>query len=218
MFKYVFFDLDGTLTDSEEGITKSLRYALSHFGIEYPDSAMLRKFIGPSLSYSFETFCGFDKEKSRAATEKYRERFESIGLYENRLYDGIKELLEDLKKRGKVIVLATSKPLPYAKKILEYFGIYQYFDFVSGAGFEGSSLEKEDIIESAIKSLGCSGDRKSEIVMVGDRKYDIKGAKINGTSAVGVKYGFAEEGELEAAGADYIVGSVEELMELLCAN
>ncbi|NCA67827.1 MAG: HAD family hydrolase, partial [Clostridia bacterium] len=144
-YKYLLFDLDGTLTDSEEGITKSVQYALNSFGIEETDRNTLRKFIGPSLDYSFKTFYGFDKEKARAATLKYRERFETIGLFENKLYVGIAEMLEKLKKEGKIIVLATSKPQQYAQKITEYFDIAKYFDEVSGAVFEGSAIEKQDI-------------------------------------------------------------------------
>lgn len=218
MFKYLFFDLDGTLTDSEEGITKSLCYALKFFGIDNPDDKMLRKFIGPSLSYSFKNYCGFDEEKARQATLKYRERFESIGLYENKLYNGIEDMLAKLKSIGKNIVLATSKPYPYAIKILDYFDITKYFTLISGAEFEGSKLEKEDIIERAIVKLGFVGNRKDAIAMIGDRRYDIHGAKVTGVTSIGVKYGFSEENELEEEGADYIFNKVQDLCEFLIMN
>lgn len=217
-FKYILFDLDGTLTDSEEGITKSIKYALKSFGIEEEDREKLLKFIGPSLFYSFKTYYGFSDEDAKAATLKYRERFEVVGLYENKLYDGVEDMLMELANTDKKLALATSKPLPYAKKILEYFDIAKYFDAICGAEFEGSSLEKEDIIELALKKFCFYGDRQSDVVMVGDRKYDILGAKSTGISSIGVGYGFAEEGELIAAGADYVIDTVSELKDFLIKN
>jgi len=212
-YKYILFDLDGTLTDPREGITRSVAYALESFGINVPDLDELCKFIGPPLRESFERYYGLSASDSLTAVEKYRERFSNRGLYENAVYGGMKELLEKLKSQGRTLIVATSKPRPFAVQILEHLGLSQYFDFVSGSEFDGTRVHKADVIAYALDN--CSISDKSSAVMVGDRCFDVTGAKSNGLLCIGVLYGYGGREELEAAGSDYIVGSVSELETLL---
>jgi phosphoglycolate phosphatase len=206
--KYILFDLDGTLTDSYEGVIKSIKYALSHFGIAEENPDTLRSFIGPSLH---DTFAGYDIEVEKAV-ELYRERFEKGGLFENALYEGIAELLEALKAKGYVLAIASSKAEVYVKQIAERFDIAQYFAFMGGAEFDGSRSSKEGVMRHVISVLGvCPAD---DVYMVGDRKYDIYGAKQLGIQSVGVLYGYGDRVELENAGADYIVDDVSSLKAL----
>ena len=192
--RYILFDLDGTITDSSEGITKSVQHALKKLGIEENDQAMLRRFIGPPLDESFEKFYGFDKEEALKAVDYYRERYSDKGIYENVLFDGIADMLEGLKRDGYIIALATCKPEIYVPRILEYFDVDKYFDVAVGSELEGGESR-----------------HKNQSIMIGDRKDDILGAKASGIDSMGVRYGFAEEQELEIAGADYIVETVEDI-------
>ncbi|MDO5397709.1 MAG: HAD family hydrolase [bacterium] len=210
--KYIFFDLDGTLTDPQEGITNCVRYALEAFGIHEEDYDRLMRFIGPPLVDSFSQYYGFDKEKSLAAVEKYRERFSDVGLFENRVYDGICGLLTRLSEAGHVLVIATSKPRVYALRILAKYGLDGYFSFVAGSELDGTRNYKDEVISYAMENIGCAAD---EVIMVGDRRQDIIGAKKCGVTSCGVRFGYAEPGELEAAGADYIADDIEELENIL---
>lgn len=216
-YKYLLFDLDGTLTDPEEGITRCVQYALEYFGIEEGDRSKLRCFIGPPLVDSFREFYGMDKEQAVRATEKYRERFENVGLFENEPYTGIREMLALLKERGKVLAVATSKPEFFAKRILEHFCLSEYFNVICGAPHDlNIHSTKADVILQALNELGIAeGEEKRAALMIGDRKHDLIGAKEAGIDCLGVEFGFAEEGELERYGADYIVGTVKELEEAL---
>lgn len=209
MYKYILFDLDGTLTNPEMGITNCVMYALEKFGIKENDREKLHPFIGPPLTYSFHNFYGLSEEESKQAVAFYRERFSVKGLYENEVYVGVPEMLQNLKEQGKKLVIATSKPEEYTIKILKHFDLYKYFDFVAGATMDGSRGEKADIITYALES--CNIEDKSQAVMVGDRKYDILGAKENGLDSIGVLFGFGEYEELTNAGATYIVESVEDI-------
>ncbi len=214
----LLFDLDGTLTDPKEGITKCVQYALAHFGIEVEDLNELMCFIGPPLIESFEQYYGFDSKKAEEAVEKYRERFKDVGIFENGVYPGIIDMLKACKLSGKKLCLATSKPEVFAIRILERYGMSQYFDEVVGSTLDGRINSKEQVINEAFKRLLISKEsQKSKLIMIGDRKHDIIGAKSCGIDSIGVSFGYAEEGELEAAGADYIVESVEEL-EKLCLS
>lgn len=214
----LLFDLDGTLTDPKEGITKSVRYALEHFGIEVKDLNELLCFIGPPLIESFQMFYGFSEEKALEATEKYRERYKDIGIFENGIYDGITGLLAACKKAGKKLCLATSKPEVFAVRILERYGMAEYFDEVVGSTLDGSINTKDEVIREAFRRQGISSDEdKLRVIMIGDRKHDIIGAKKCGISSIGVRFGYAEEGELEEAGADFIVSTVDELCKLCLA-
>ncbi len=214
MKKYILFDLDGTLTDPKEGITKCVQYALEYFGIHEPDLEKLVKFIGPPLDVSFSEYYGMSEADASIAVDKYRERFSSIGIFENGLYEGIIDMLKALKKSGRCLALATSKPDVFAVRIVEKYGIAPYLDVLAG-GKIGGSCNKDDVIAEALDMLGVTDNDKQGVIMVGDRKHDIIGAKKCGIESVGVRFGYAEEGELETAGADYIVSTVEELEKLL---
>ena len=214
-YSYVLFDLDGTVTDPEEGITKSVQYALQHFSIEVQERRELYKFIGPPLKDSFMEFYGFTEQQAGEALLKYRERFEVTGWRENVVYDGMEKLLRHLRCRGKRIMLATSKPEVFAEQILVYFGLRDYFDFVGGASLDGRRNYKADVIRYVLDANGISSREKA--VMVGDRKFDILGAKEFGLETVGVLYGYGDREELTTAGADHLVESVAELEALLCS-
>ncbi|AGC68883.1 5'-nucleotidase [Thermoclostridium stercorarium subsp. stercorarium DSM 8532] len=218
MKKYtnILFDLDGTLTDPKVGITKSVAYALKSFGIEVKDLDSLCKFIGPPLRVSFRDYYGFSEEECNRAVEKYREYFSETGMFENRVYPGIEELLKSLKKNGRKLFVATSKPTVFAVKILEHFDLLRYFDDVSGSELDGSRDRKGDVIRFALQKNGLTG--LTNVVMVGDREHDVVGAKENNIDVIGVLYGYGDRAELEKAGADYIVENVENLHSLLCRS
>lgn len=212
MKKYFLFDLDGTLTDTGEGIMKSVQHALAAFGLREDSEENLRRFVGPPLHLSFQKYYGFSEEQSLEAVEKYRERYRTKGVYESPLYPGIKELLEELSRRG-CLCLATSKPIFFAEQILKMRAIAPYFAVTVGANLDGTMTDKAQVIGQVLKELG--NPSPAEAVMIGDREHDILGAKANGLETVGVGYGYAPPGELEAAGADRIAATVEELKELL---
>lgn len=212
-FEYILFDLDGTLTDSGEGITKSVQYALEYFDIIVDDLKELNRFIGPPLKDSFKKFYNFDDEKAELGMKKYRERYADTGIYENSLYDGIIELLEALKKNNKKIILATSKPEVYAKQILKYFNIDSYFNFVAGADFEETRVNKGDVIKYALEGAAISD--LSKVIMIGDREHDVIGAKENNIKVIGVLYGYGDVIELTQARADYIAKNTRELLNML---
>ena len=214
--QYYLFDLDGTLTDPKEGITKSLDYALTHMGIITENLDDLTKYIGPSLKKSLHKDYNLSREDVDKAIEKYREYFSKTGIYENNLYKGIPELLEKLKKSSKTIILATAKPTPYAIEILKYFNIYDYFTFIAGSELDGTRSEKADVITYALEKSNITDLEK--VVMIGDREHDILGAKYNNISSVGVLFGYGSEEELKNAKADIIVESVEELDKILLEN
>lgn len=211
--KVILFDLDGTLTDPKEGITKSFQYALDSFGIREENLDNLEKVIGPPLIDSFREFYHFSEEDAWRGTEKYRERFEVTGWKENKLYPGVPEMLKELKDRGIKLSIASSKPTVFVERICDYFDIYQYFDFIAASNLDGSRTGKYDIIEYAYEGLKVMD--KNDMLMVGDRKFDIEGAKQFGIRSVGVEYGYGGFSELKTAGADFIVSSVEELNKLL---
>ncbi len=210
MADYVLFDLDGTLTDPKEGITRCVQYALAKFGIA-ADCDELIPFIGPPLQASFREFYGMSEEESTRAVAFYRERFSDIGLFENKVYPSIPDVLSELRRRGKTLAVATSKPTVYSVRICEKFGLSQYFDHIIGSELDGRRVEKADVIEEALRVLGCSA---AQAVMIGDRKFDILGAHQCGLKAVGVRYGYAADNELEDAGADAIVSRPELLLSL----
>lgn len=194
-YKYLLFDLDGTLTDSCEGIYKSFEYALNAYGIEVKDLNSLRPILGPPLKDSFMDMFGFDAKTADEAVAKYRERFSSIGIYENRVYDGVGDMLAALKKEGYFISLATSKPEKFARVILKHFELEKYFNFITGATIDGRISTKEDVINHIIESVGI--DNTAEALMIGDRSFDLLGAEAFGIDAVGVLYGYGSREELE---------------------
>lgn len=212
-FDTILFDLDGTLTDPAEGITNSVIYALKKMGIAPPERKELLKFIGPPLAQSFEKYFNLSYEQSLKAVDIYREYFAPKGLFENTLFDGVPEMLKSLKKDGKKIVLATSKPTVFANKILKHFNLYDFFDLTVGSNLDGSLTNKAEVITVALERLG--NIKKDRAVMVGDRLHDIVGGIKNGLFTVGVTFGYGSEEELKAAGASHIVNSVKELTEFL---
>ncbi len=216
-YRFLLFDLDGTLTDPKEGITKSVQYALSHFGITIEDPDTLTAYIGPPLVPSFTAFHGLSPEQSQEALRFYRERFSSVGLYENSVLDGVPEMLDLLKRKGYRIAVASSKPEPFVRQILEHFGLLPFFDEVVGASMDEKRSEKKDVILEALRRAGLEpGDRSA--VMIGDRKYDVEGARFCGLDSIGVYTGFAAEGELEEAGATSVFRSIPELTDYLARN
>ena len=208
-YQYLLFDLDGTLTAPGEGITNSVAYALEKFGICVTDKTALYPFIGPPLVDSFIKFYGFSHEDAARAVEYYREYFRDRGIFENIPYEGIAEVLEKLQAAGKTLLVATSKPEPFARRIMEHFELDKYFTYVAGASFDAARSEKWDVIEYALSTMNITDRTKT--VMIGDRKHDIIGAKKTGLDSVGVLWGYGDREELTAAGADTIVDRIEQL-------
>lgn len=215
MYNYILFDLDGTLTDPKEGITKCVQYALAACGIDAPNLDNLLSFIGPPLVDEFMRVYGLSKERAEFALAKYRERFGPIGIFENKVYPGAADLLATLKRRGKIIALATSKPQMYAEQIIERFALAPYFDLVVGATMDEQRSTKDAVIAEVLKQLDITDAQKANVVMVGDRKHDVLGAAKNGINTVGIRLGYAEEGELEEAGAVYIAEDIADLENYL---
>lgn len=214
MKNILLFDLDGTLFNTKPGIVNCVQYALDYYGIHEDNPDNLEKFIGPPLHKSFQMFYGFDEEKSVKAAAKYRERYKDEGIFECTPYDGIAEMLKDLKDHGKTLGVATSKPEVFALRIIEKFGFLPYFTQITGSLLDNTRSKKTDVIEEELLRLGVS-DNRDNVLMIGDREHDIIGARETRLSSVGVYYGFAKDGELEAAGADHVVQTVHELHKLL---
>lgn len=212
-WEYLFFDLDGTLTDPKEGITKSVAYALQRFGIETEDLDSLCKFIGPPLKESFQKYYGMNDEEGDRAVELYREYFRPYGVYENKVYEGIDNLLAGLKEKGKCLVVASSKPTVFVETVLEHFNLRKYFTVVVGSELDGRRVKKGEVIAYAMQEAGVTDE--SQVVMIGDREHDIIGAKENRIASIGVTYGYGSRKEHEAAGADRIAESVQDLAKLL---
>lgn len=210
MAKTILFDLDGTLTDSGEGIINCAILALQHFGLPIPDREEMRSFVGPPLHESFIRH-GVPAEKTDEAIRVYRSRYVPIGAYENIPYPGIRELLEELKAEGHTLYVATSKPEEMSVKILEHFDLAKYFDRICGASLDTSRSSKEDVIAYLLSLSG----RAESIVMVGDTKFDILGAKAHGIPAIGVSWGYGKVEDMENAGAAAIAHTMEALFTLL---
>ena len=214
MRKYntIFFDLDGTIIDSGEGVSNSVLYALDKFGIKETRENALR-FIGPPLAESFRDFYGFDDEKATKGIEIYREYYREKGIFECYLYDGIRKLLEKLKENGYKVVLCTSKPEEYAHRVLRFFEIFDLFDYACGATMdEKTRATKDEVMQYAFDT---SGAEREKTLMVGDRKFDINSARKFGIDSVGVTFGYGSEEELKNAGATYIVNHASEIEKLL---
>lgn len=212
-YKYILFDLDGTLTDPKEGITKSVQYALKKFDIIVEDLDTLEKFIGPPLTTSLMEFYGFSEEKAVKGVQDYREYFKERGIFENKVYENIEDLLSKLKALGLVLIVATSKPTVFSEQIIEHFNLDKYFNEVVGSNLDGTRSKKGEVIKYIIDKYKISN--LSEAVMIGDRKYDIIGAQENNIASIGVTYGYGSEEELKAAGATYIVNDIDELFKKL---
>ncbi len=208
----LLFDLDGTLTDPGQGITNSVAYALEKFGISVPDRQALYPFIGPPLLESFRKYYGLDETQCREAVAYYREYFAPKGMYENKVYPGIPEMLQALTQAGMTLAVATSKPEPFAKEILRHFGLLPYFTLVAGASLDETRITKTAVVTYALDALGSPAPERCR--MIGDRLHDVLGGHACGVETVGVLYGYGSEAELQEAGADAIVATPEELTAL----
>lgn len=213
MKKIVFFDLDGTLTDPMMGITNSVMYALKCFGIEEKDREKLKSFIGPPLADSFMKSYGFSEKKAGEALNKFREYFSEKGIFENSVYPGCEKMLKNLYRGPFNLAVASSKPEPFVKRILDHFGLSKYFNFIGGSDMEETRARKDQVIAYCLEALGSPDPR--DCLMVGDRRHDIEGAAKYGIESVGVLYGFGTEEELRKAGADHIVKDFYELEKLI---
>lgn len=211
MKNYVLFDFDGTVFDSAEGITKSVQYALGKMGIE-AELKDLMCFSGPPLDEMFSLRYGMSPEQAHRAVELYRERYTPVGWAECSPFPGMHELMGRLRKKGIKLAVATSKPRHFAQRILEKYGMQNDFDIICGSELDGTRGQKWEVIEYALSQFGIA---PSEAIMVGDRKYDVIGAKKCGVPCIGVRFGYAEPGELESEGAVYVAEDADDLYEYL---
>lgn len=212
-YDYLFFDLDGTLTDPAEGITNSFIYALKYFGIEVPSYETLCTYIGPPLVTTWKEQYGFDDEKAAEGVKKYREYFADKGLFENKVYPGIPELLQKLKAAGKHLYVATSKPEEYSKRIMDKFDLSKYFEAVCGSNIDETRSTKAEVVAYTMETAGIKNP--DNILMIGDRKHDVIGSKENGIKCCGVLFGYGNRQELEEAGAAFIASDINELEKIL---
>ncbi|UCC11170.1 MAG: HAD family hydrolase [candidate division WOR-3 bacterium] len=212
-YNAVLFDLDGTLTDPFHGIANSIKYALNKFGVHADDEQTLRACIGPPLLASFQKHFNLNERDARKAVAYYREYFSDKGLYENEVFPGIPRLLEELAAQRVCMVCATSKPTPYARRILEHFRLSQFLEFVIGSNMDLTRTDKKQIVHDVLEKLQMRAKEKA--IMIGDRREDVEGARANSIDAIGVTYGYGSEAEIRNAHADYLVRSVEELGSLL---
>jgi phosphoglycolate phosphatase len=209
-YDFYLFDFDGTLCDTTEGIFNSIIYSLDCYGIKETDLKKLEFFVGPPLFESYKTVYGVSDEDAKYLIEKYRERYKTKAAQESRIYDGVKNMLEALKARGKKIAVASSKPKLFVDEISQYHDIYKYYDFVSAETFKNNHSSKKELINACLEYFG--NPNKSRVIMVGDRFYDIDGAKASGVDSAGAVYGFGTEEELKNAGATYILHTPDDLL------
>ena len=218
MNKTIIFDLDGTLTDSEEGILKSVTYALESFGYEIPPRETLLLFLGPPLVDSFQEHCGMSLEEAEKVYKKFGERYGTVGKFENQLYPNIIDLLDKVKNEHYTVALATAKPEIYAREILDHFSITPYFDVIVGANHKEGLVHKKEILQKAIELCGnpLTDDTGRRLVyMVGDRKYDVESGNELGCISIGVTYGYGTEKELNDANAEYLCDDVDDIVMTL---
>lgn len=208
----IIFDLDGTIIQSGEGIIKSFEYSLAKMGLEVPNVKELEKFIGPPLEDTFRNSLGFTEQEADRALFFYREHYAKSGKSMNKIYAGVEETIKELSKEH-VLAVGTSKLEESARDIIKYFDLEKYFAFVGGAAMDGSRNTKAKVLKYVLENIG--GYDSEETYMIGDRFYDIKGAKELNLKSIGVKWGYGEEKELIDAGADYIVNNTDELKELV---
>ncbi|SHI27804.1 phosphoglycolate phosphatase [Butyrivibrio fibrisolvens DSM 3071] len=215
MLKYVLFDLDGTLTDSGLGITKAAQYALKDQGIDEPDISKLGFFVGPPLNKTFMEHYGMDEKHMLRAVDKFREYYNPIGVYENKPYEGVEDMLKACHNAGLKLAIASSKPQVMVYKVLNHFGLTSYFDVIIGSELDGRRTDKNEVVEEALRRLMANAD---ETAMVGDRCYDMVGACNHDLMAIGVTYGYGTYLELKNAGAEKIVDTVQDLKNCLLAS
>lgn len=210
---FVLFDLDGTITDSSEGIINSIQFALNKMGHHEEDKEKLKSYVGPSLKQTFLHNYFPNGERYKEAIKHYRTYYSNKGIYENKLYEGIINVFEEIKKRGGHIALSTAKPTYFAKIILKHFNINHYFDVVVGSRLDGTRTDKKEIIFETLDQLGLP--QSKNCYMIGDREYDIIGAKCHNLKTIGVRYGYAPNGELEASNPNYIISQPSEIINAL---
>lgn len=210
--QHILFDLDGTLTDPKEGITKSVEYALNQFSIEVEHPDLLTPYIGPPLFDSFVEIQGFTPEAAAQAVEYYRERYRTLGMFENQVIPGIPALLESLRDKGFTLYVATSKPIVFAEQILRHYALDGYFTYAAGSNLDGTRSKKREVIQHVLDECSLPA---SQALMIGDREHDIIGAKACGVASMGVLFGYGSEEELSAAGADTIAHTVEEVGDII---
>lgn len=211
-YKYYIFDFDGTLVDSSEGIYNSIIYALKEFGIEENDMEKLRYFIGPPLFHSFKHIYGVNDEETNWLVAKYRERYKVKGCAESIVYEGVPEMLKALKENGKKIAIASSKPKQFVDEISVHLGIFDYYDYVSAESFDKTHSSKEDLINNVLNYF--DNPPKEECLMIGDRFYDIDGAKATNLDSAGALFGLGEVEELTKAGATYLLNAPADLLNI----
>lgn len=216
MKNVLLFDLDGTLTESGEGIIRSVRYALEKYGIYEEDTAQLRRFIGPPLVDSFQRYYGFSEEQAKEAVLVYRERFSTTGIFENDVYEGIPQMLFALKEAGFLLAVASSKPEPFVIQILDYFKIAPFFDEVVGSTLDEKRTSKDEVIEEVILRMRLQ-DKKEEVLMIGDTEHDIRGAKMHGMDCLAVTYGYGDLDKMKEEAPLAMVDTVQQLGQALLA-
>ena len=212
-YKYILFDLDGTITESGPGIMNSVEYALNKMNREVGERDILKKFIGPPLTESMEKYYGMSEEEALLGVKYYREYYHDKGIYENRVYDGLEEVLKKINEAGKQAIVATSKPEKYAKIIIDHFHLTQYFACVAGMEMDGGRGTKAQVITYALEKNDITD--KSKVLMIGDREHDVIGAHENGLDCLSILYGFGSRKEFEEAGADYIRENVEDILQFV---
>ena len=210
---WVLFDLDGTITDSAEGIINSVCYALEKYGREVEDKEQLKCFVGPPLQQQFQEYAKVSEKEGAKLVRFYREYYTTKGIYENKVYEGIVETVKELRNMGVHTAIATSKPEIFARQIAEYFGFDSCFEFIGGSLLEGGRVRKADVIEYVLENCGVKN--RNRVWMVGDREHDISGAAKAGVSSIGVLYGYGDLQELKQAGADYIVDRPEKILRIV---
>lgn len=209
-FKYILFDLDGTLIESGKGIMNAVKYALKKYGIDETNEAVLRSFVGPPLNQQFAKCYGFSAEKSLEAVLVFREYYETKGILENEMYTGIDKVLQQLKNQGKYLMVATSKPEKFAHNILAQHDLEKYFDFIGGSLTDGSRITKIQVLDYVLKTNKI--ENTDEVLMIGDTKFDILGAKNFDLKSMAVTYGYGTEKELMEAKPDFTAGSPEKIL------
>lgn len=212
MYKVILFDLDGTLTESGEGITKSVQYALEKLGQPEPDLKKLEVFVGPPLLQQFMKYAGLDEETAARAVEYYRERYTDIGIFENQVYPGVEDMLDKLRGKGYILAVASSKPERFVKKVLDHFDLTKYFHEIVGSEMNGGRTSKADVIKEALDRLHM-GDHRDQVIMVGDKEHDVFGARKAGLKCLAVSYGYGSEDELKNAMPLKIADSAQEVLD-----
>ena len=212
MYKAILFDLDGTLTESGEGITKCVQYALEKIGRPEEDLSKLEVFVGPPLMEQFMKYAKVDEETARKAVEYYRERYSTVGIFENRPYPGVENMLGELKRKGYRLAVASSKPEYFVLKVLDHFQLTEYFEEIAGSEMNGMRTSKSEVIEEVLKRLHMS-EKRDQVLMIGDKEHDVLGAREAGLKCVAVSYGYGTEEELQNANPLKIVNSTEEVLD-----